>query len=171
MSVVRSKAVLGFVCFVMGAGAVLAAQKVTAERQKTSRVAEEEPRIEDDDFFAGDPFRQMREIRKRFMKEAEQRPGRNVGEIKKREDKNYVYYDVAVKGLDKPNFNLKIEDGQISISGRVETKSESNGNGIYSSSSFQQSFPIPPDVDEKGIQVEQGEDLVTLKFPKLAASA
>ena len=140
-----------------------------------------------DDFFnrTHDPFEQMRQMRDQFMKNFDE-PGlgsgmfdswyRNrfgggdAGEIKRREDKGFVYYDISIKGLDKRNFNFKIADGQISISGQVEIKSEENGNGSYLNSKFHRSFPVPPDVDAKRVQIEQGKDLVTLKFPKNTTS-
>lgn len=166
MKILKSRAFIGFACFLVGALAVLAAQRLTAERQKSLNLSANIDSVFDevfnDDFFsrAHDPFEQMRQMRNLG--------GGDVGEIKRREDKDFVYYDVGIKGIDKKNFNFKIADGQISISGQVENKSEDNGTGTYFSSSFHRSFPVPPDVDGKRVQVEQDKDRVTLKFPRVS---
>jgi HSP20 family molecular chaperone IbpA len=203
MNIIRSKIFVGLVCFILGVGAVFLGQHLRTGSARDSVSADESQHFKNeafpnmnsifdqfynDDFFSRshDPFEQMRQMRKRMMKDfdpsnsgsgifdswyRDRFGGGDAGDIKKREDKNFIYYDIAIKGVDKRNFNFKIADGQISISGQVENKSEENGNGTYFSSSFHRSFPVPPDVDAKKVQVEQDKDLVTLKFPKASASA
>jgi len=191
MKILKSNAFVGFVCFVVGASAVLAAQKFTTERPKGLNWSKGKLQFKNgalanmdsvfdefynDDFFnrVRDPFEQMRQMRSRLMEDFNETKlgggGGDVGEIKRREDKDFVYYDIGVKGIDKKNFNFKIVDGQISISGQAENKSEENGTGTYFSSSFQRSFPVPPDVDGKRVQVEQDKDRVTLKFPRVSTT-
>lgn len=189
MNILKSRVFIGFACFLVGALAVLAAQRLTAERQKNLNLSEGRlqfrngapanidsvfDEVFNDDFFsrAHDPFEQMRQMRNRITKDFNEPNlgGGDAGEIKKREDKDFVYYDIGIKGIDKKNFNFKIADGQISISGQVENKSEDNGTGTYFSSSFQRSFPVPPDVDGKRVLVEQDKDRVTLKFPRVSTT-
>jgi HSP20 family molecular chaperone IbpA len=179
MKILMSKAFVGFVCFLVGAAAVLTAQRFISERQRGLDLAEGKLQFKsgapvnmdsvfdefyNDDFFnrAHDPFEQMRQMRNLSG-------GGDVGEIKRREDKDFVYYDIGIEGIEKKNFNFKIADGQISISGQAERKAEENGTGTYFSSTFHRSFPVPPNVDAKRVQVEQDKDRVTLKFPRVSA--
>lgn len=181
MKFLKTKVFVGFVCFLVGAAAAFAAQRFTSERQKGLNLADGKLHFKNpapvnldsvfddfynDDFFgrAHDPFEQMRQMRSTFG-------GGDAGEVKRREDKDFVYYDIGIKGIDKKNFNFKIADGQISISGQAENKSEESGTGTYFSSSFHRSFPVPQDVDAKRVQVEQDKDLVTLKFPRVSAAS
>ncbi|MFL5815199.1 MAG: Hsp20/alpha crystallin family protein [Bdellovibrionia bacterium] len=189
MKILTSKAFVGLVCFLVGAAAVLTAQRFATERHKDLKFSKGKLQFKNgalvnmdsvfdefynDDFFnrADDPFEQMRQMRNRLTEdfhEANLGSG-DVGEIKRREDKDFVYYDIGIKGIDKKNLNFKIVDRQISISGQVENKSEENGTGTYFSSSFHRSFPVPSYVDGKRVQVEQDKDRVTLKFPRLSTA-
>jgi HSP20 family molecular chaperone IbpA len=186
MKILKSRVFIGFISFLIGAVAVLAAQRLTSARQRGLNFAQGKLQFKngapvnmdsvfdeffDDDFFnrAHDPFEQMSQMRNRITKDFNFGGG-DAGEIKRREDKDFVYYDIGIKGIDKKNFNFKIADGQISISGQVENKSEENGTGTYFSSSFHRSFPVPQDVDGKRVQVDQDKDRVILKFPRISAT-
>jgi HSP20 family molecular chaperone IbpA len=184
MNILKSKWFLGLVCFVLGIGAVLLAQKLTPKRgvsllasNPPHLVLDRDPLL--DGFYsndplgkASDPFEEIRTMRKQMLKEfiEPDEGGRNAGEIKKREDKNFIYYDLALKDLDKEKLDVKVVDGQISISGRIEKKAEENNSSSYFSSSFHRSFPVPSEVDAGKFQIEQGEDHLTLKFPRFAGA-
>ncbi len=136
----------------------------------------------DDDFFNGseDLFEEMDKMREQMIKRFDvsevgdllnhrhQRKLRDgsVGDIKKREDAQYIYYDIAVQGLKQEKVNVQVQDGQITISGQIENKTSQDGSESYSSSSFQRSFPVPDGVDVHQIQVGQEQDKLVVKFPK-----
>lgn len=195
MKIIRSKVFISALFFVLGIGAVLAVQRFLAKPSDKLELATTShstktmdslfDQFYDDDFFGRthDPFEQMRKMRKRMMKDFDEIDngggmfdswyrkrfgGGDAGEVTKREDKDFIYYDIAIKDLNKEKLNVKVENGQITISGQVEKKSEENGNGSYFSSSFHRSFPAPPDVDADKVQMESSKDKLILKFPKRA---
>lgn len=193
MKILKSKVLIGLVCFVLGVAAALLIQKLNSKPAITFLASNPPHALKnmdsifdqfyDDDFFgrSGDPFENMRKMRKQMLQQFDQPEegggifdswyrkkfgGGDAGEVKKREDKNFIYYDFAIKDLDKEKLKVKVEDGQISISGQTEKKFEENGSGSYYSSSFHRSFPAPPEVDADKFQMEQLKDTLTLKFPK-----
>lgn len=120
-----------------------------------------------------DPFSKLEEMRNKMMKRTHpfdswyQRKfgGGAPGEIKKREDEQYIYYEISIKGLDQESLSVKVEDGQIDLQGKVEIKDE-NGNMI--SSSFHRNFPTPVGVLSQKVEIEnQQQDKLVLKFPKI----
>lgn len=139
----------------------------------------------DDDFFAQnrDPFEQMRKMRKEMMKDFEEVEsggsvfdnwyrnkfgGGDAGEVTKREDSEFIYYDISIKDMNKDNVSVKVKDGQIFISGQVDKKSRDERNASYFSSSFRRAFPVPSEVDESKVQIESFDEKLIIKFPKLA---
>ncbi|MBL7715694.1 MAG: Hsp20/alpha crystallin family protein [Bdellovibrionales bacterium] len=186
MKIFESKILIGFLCFLVGIGAVLAAQKLLVPPKKELVFASGmKPMLDqfyDDEFFSRsrDPFEQMRKMRNRMIKEFDgSNPGGlfdswyqgrfgggDVAEIKKREDKGFVYYDIAIPGLDPKNLKVRVQNGQINVSGKIEKKTEEEGNSSFVSSSFHRSFPAPPEVDSNRVEIEQADGQVTLKFPR-----
>lgn len=194
MKILQSKLFIGSLSFLLGVSAILIGQRIFEKPKQSLDVI---PKLHstykmdslldqfyNDDFFgnAHDPFEQMRKMRKRMMKDFDavengggifdswyrkRFGGGHAGEVTQREDKDYVYYDIAIKDLNKEKLNVKVENGQISISGQTEKKSQENGDAAFFSSSFHRSFPEPPDVDAKKVQMESSQDKLTLKFPKV----
>ena len=141
----------------------------------------------DEDFLGqNDPFESMRKFRKELEEETKEfvsgsvAPfdswyghkfgGGNVSDIEKREDEAYVYYDIKVEDLNSTTLNAKVENGYITITGRIEKKTGSNDDDLSSqsvfSSTFSRTFPLPANVDEDKMEMLSGEDKVVLKFPK-----
>jgi HSP20 family molecular chaperone IbpA len=89
------------------------------------------------------------------------------GELKTRQDEKYIYYDLDFKGMTPQNLQVKVEEGQLWISGRIEMKSDPNGAKAMVSSSFQRILPIPPEVRAEKFELEQNNSTVTIKFPKI----
>jgi HSP20 family molecular chaperone IbpA len=65
---------------------------------------------------------------------------------------------------------VKVEDGQVTISGETSEKSETENGTTGMSSSFERSFPVPENVDAKKFQIEPSDRKVIVKFPKVANS-
>lgn len=184
-------------CLVAGAVAVLGYQHFThKEEPKLAAIDRSlglprkhiDPFLNDffnDDFFSRrtDPFEEMRRMRERMTKHFDQDDGGggglfddwwkqrfgggDSGEIKQREDKNYVYYDLYTKDLNPEKLKVKVEKGQITIDGQIEKKSEEGNNQSFFSSSFHRSFPVPSEVDGNKVKIEQEKDRLVLKFPKM----
>lgn len=145
-----------------------------------------------DDFISrNDPFEEMKKMRDQMQKRMEffdsnssskinpfdswfsgKFGGGSINDISKREDDNYVYYDIKVGNLSSASINTKIEQGYISISGTEEKKSGSEGESDSGStqsvfkSSFSRTFPLPQNVEHEKMQMLKEEDKVVLKFPK-----
>jgi HSP20 family molecular chaperone IbpA len=143
-----------------------------------------------DDFFGqSDPFEEMKRMREQMEKHmhdfgdkdsgarnpfdswfSDKFGGGTINDISKREDDDYVYYDIKVDELNSPSIKTKIENGYVTITGTVEKKRESNeqdsaAQSIFKSS-FNRTFPLPENVDQNKMQMAPEKDKVILKFPK-----
>lgn len=145
----------------------------------------------DDNFFnQNDPFEEMKQMRKQMEKRMEgfgdnrhsmSNPfdswfsdrfgGGTINDISKREDNDFVYYDIHVDDVNATSINTKIENGYITITGSLEKKSQSSDNdnsaqGVFKST-FNRTFPLPEHVDQNKMQMTPEKDKIVLKFPKL----
>lgn len=176
MNLFKTRWFIGLACFSFGAAFTLGLQhfffKPKSLNSPFARSYNMDPLLNhffNDDFFdrAQDPFEEMRRMRKEMMKQLDQGGGGGGGtDIQQREDQNYVYYDIAVEGLKEEKVNVQVENGQLTISGQVEKKSEGNGSNSYFSSSFHRSFPVPSRVNADQFQVDQQKNRLVVKFPK-----
>ncbi len=146
-----------------------------------------------EDFLAqNDPFEEMKKMRNQIGKHRERLHGKNqskdnsfdswfsdkfgdgsINDISKREDDNFVYYDVKIDDVNSTSINTKVENGYVRISGTIEKKSDSEEKDkSYSShnlfkSSFDRTFPLPEDIDQNKMQMITEKDKIILKFPKI----
>lgn len=88
-------------------------------------------------------------------------------QISTREDKNFVYYDVALPGVDGSSVDASVQNGQVTITGQMKKQTSGPGVNSFFSSSFQRSVPVPPHTDPKGMDIANEKDKLVLKFPKL----
>lgn len=145
----------------------------------------------DGNFFnQNDPFDEMKKMRKQMEKRMEDfgagrrsmsNPfdswfsdkfgGGTINDISKREDSDFVYYDIQVDDVNATSINTKIENGYITITGSLEKKSQSSesDNSAQSvfKSTFNRTFPLPEHVDQNKMQMVPEKDKIILKFPKL----
>jgi HSP20 family molecular chaperone IbpA len=145
-----------------------------------------------DDFFnQNDPFGEMKRMRtemEKHMQSLGDNSGKNnpfdfwfsdkfgggtVNDISKREDDDFVYYDIKVDDLNSTSINTKIENGYVTITGTLEKKkgsTEENGTAQSTfKSSFSRTFPLPENVDQDKMQMIPETNKVILKFPKIKA--
>lgn len=123
--------------------------------------------IFNDDFFSGsDPFDSW--FSDKFG-------GGSVYDIAKREDADFVYYDIRISDLNSTSVNTKIENGYITITGTVENQSGSDdkkdeaglsSQNIYKST-FNRTFPLPEHIDQNKMEMIPDKDKIVLKFPKV----
>jgi len=188
-----SRISLGVVCFLLGIGTLYFFEKYIVPPKQTQSMQSFKnldplfDQFYNDSFFSKsfDPFDNMRQMRERMEKQFEipkegsgifdswfkkRFGGGNAEEISKREDDDFVYYDVKVDGLDQEKVNVSVTNGLLSISGKIEKKAQSGNSENILESSFQRSIPLPSNVDSEKVQMEQGKDKVTVKFPKLKQS-
>ncbi|MDR4498192.1 MAG: Hsp20 family protein [Candidatus Scalindua sp.] len=197
----RYQITIGVLCFVLGAVVLLAIQNyrksgTNDKDTKDSVLNQEESRdttldsLFDDDFFRSNrsPFEEMEKMRERMMNQfgssgddlkgglfdswfKRRFGGGDPGDIQTREDEDFVYYDVIIKDLSNQKLDIRVEEGQIKISGTIEKKSENNNKNESSrqsfSSTFHRSFPVPHGVDDTKVQVEHDGDKIIIKLPKI----
>ena len=143
-------------------------------------------------FSQNDPFEEMKKIRKQMKKRMDRLYGQNrtnesasdswlsnglgdvnIDEVSKREDDNFVYFDVKVDDVKSTTLDTKVENGYVSIKGTTEKKTDSEEqNSHFSShnifkSSFDRTFPLPENIDQNKMQMLTEKDKFVLKFPKL----
>jgi HSP20 family molecular chaperone IbpA len=129
-----------------------------------------------------DPFAQARqqlfggEDPLEEMEKLEEKMGQGLGgglfriqggeeqEVVRKEDEKSVSFEIS--GVDQTKLSTKVEQGYLTIEG--ESKKESGGGGFSATmqSSFHRSFPLPPNVDEKKMEMSSEKDKVILRFPK-----
>lgn len=148
-----------------------------------------------DDFFVqNDPFSEMKKMRDQMNKRLNQIEGKStsktnpfdswfsekfgggtVDDITKREDNNYVYYDIKIEDISSMSINTKVENGQIKITGIQEKHNEESNeagtdgsiNRGYFKSSFSRTFPLPENVNANKLETYPEKNKLILKFPKL----
>ncbi|MGZ3774066.1 MAG: Hsp20/alpha crystallin family protein [Pseudobdellovibrionaceae bacterium] len=153
-----NRIVLVLVAFFAGGASVWGVTKFL-ERKKASEEApqsllslRQNPDKFFPDFFNDDFFGSSRDL---------------VEEIKQRKDDNFLYYEIDLHGQSPKEVKVEVKNGQIFISGQIESKEDKDGSSSYYSSSFQRSFPVPSDVDSDNFKTEQDDKKIIIKFPKL----
>jgi len=197
----KYKITIGVLCFALGIAVLLIIQNYRGSKVQDGGAAGElfsqEGGINgtldsffNEDFFKSSksPFEEMRKMQERMMKQFEStddNPGRGIfnswfkkkfgggepGDIQRREDDDFVYYDVAIKNLVNSKLDIRVQDGQITISGTIEKKSsnedDKGGSTQFYSSTFHRSFPVPYGVDDTKAQMEQKGEKIVIKLPKI----
>jgi HSP20 family molecular chaperone IbpA len=160
---------------------------VTARANPGWFVKQKVPKVEQDifrrfdtqfgpDFFShDDPFEEM----KRFRENLGQNPdlfdrwfGKHFGggtaeDISRREDGDYIYFDIKVPDLKSTSVQTKVNDGYVTIDGKTATKSQSENGETSFESVFHRTFPAPANADASKMEVSSEGNGVVLKFPKL----
>lgn len=182
----------GLLGFFLGIFVLWSAQKVLSKIHFQAQFVtsnNESPRPMPEDAFGNDdedPFQQMRRMQAQIMNHMQHEAfdeGGGAGAFqfsspdqeassgfKTREDDHYVYYDIELKGMNPSKFDVKVENGQVNISGKFDKKNENEDSAGFMSSSFQRSFPVPENTDADKFQIESKGDVITLKFPKRATT-
>ncbi|MDR4503930.1 MAG: Hsp20/alpha crystallin family protein [Candidatus Scalindua sp.] len=193
--------IIGVLCFALGAAVLLAVQNFRNDEKHDihtdDKLFDHKGNVDKtlDSFFNDDflrssksPFEEMRRMQESMMSQfgkLDDDPGDGMfgswfkkrfgggkpGDIQTREDEDFVYYDVVIKDLSNKKIDIKVEDGQIRISGTIETRSDNKEKDATSSqfysSTFHRSFPVPNGVDGDRVQMEQEGEKMIIKFPKI----
>lgn len=93
-------------------------------------------------------------------------PSVNISEL----DDKFVL-ELAAPGLEKKDFNIALDKGQLTISASKETNTEENEAGKWTRkefnfSSFKRSFQITDTVDAEKIVAEYQNGILTVALPK-----
>lgn len=91
--------------------------------------------------------------------------------ILEKDDADFQYYTISGKGIHPEDLDININKGRVTIKiqKKVEEQNDEEGehNHSLSSLSFVQSFGIPKNLDESGVEIVQDDGKMVLKFPKL----
>lgn len=133
-------------------------------------------------FDHSDPFDEMKRMRERMQKYFDNRDtsnpfdswfgdrfgGGSVEDISKREDENFVYYDIRIPLSDGTSVKTTVENGYLTITGEVtRDQGSTDTNSSFFSSTFKRTFPLPPNVDATKMQSSHEKDKFVVKFPKV----
>ncbi len=108
-----------------------------------------------------DPFDSWNEIRL---------GGGSASDISKWEDDRFVYYGVAMTGVDGTKIDTMVKDGYLTITGETKSSKESDGDNRVRAmvqSSFRRMFPLPENVDAEKMEMLSEKGKLVLKFPKV----
>ncbi|MBF0523212.1 MAG: trypsin-like peptidase domain-containing protein [Candidatus Omnitrophica bacterium] len=88
--------------------------------------------------------------------------------LNREETKNAYVITLDVKGLNKNNINVNINQGSITISGEMSNPDHDPTGGFHSSSfsSFYQTLPVPPDANIEKATTKFKGDTLTITLPK-----
>lgn len=93
-----------------------------------------------------------------------------VPAVNVKEDENSFVVEVAVPGMSKENFDLKLENNVLTISGKKEEskeqKEEKWNRREFFYSSFERSFHLPDVVDSEHIEAHYKDGLLMISVPK-----
>ena len=91
-------------------------------------------------------------------------------EIQKRENDKFIIYEINFEDQAPESLQVVAKDGLLRISGKIEqTSSDDRGNFRTSSRyvrQFSQSFPLPENVNEAKLELENRGLKVLVKIPK-----
>jgi HSP20 family molecular chaperone IbpA len=113
-----------------------------------------------------DPLAEMRQLQERMLRNFGGFDGMDSGDLKEREDDKFVYFDIEFNGQTPENLQVKVEDGQVAILGKLEMNSGGGSGGAAMSSSFHRSFPVPENVIGEKFEIEQEGSKIVIRFPK-----
>lgn len=94
-------------------------------------------------------------------------PAVNVNEDKKRYE-----IEVAAPGMNKDDFNIKVDNDMLSISSEKKSEKEEKGDDKkvvrkeFMYSSFERSFRLPENVDQEKIEAKYKDGVLKIDIPK-----
>ena len=96
--------------------------------------------------------------------------GGDYGDIKRKEDKKYVYYQFKVDNPKKYKFTTKVHDGMVELSADRKTVTKKDQKGYTSKtvteSKLERSFPLPKNVNAEKFKTAVKGNQYIVKFPK-----
>lgn len=123
--------------------------------------------------LTGPVFGLRREI-DRLFEDTFGRDGRSawVPPVDVREDRNEIVLEVELPGVKPDDVDVTAQNGVLTIHGEKRTSTD-GGDGRYhvierSYGSFTRSFHLPPGVDERRIEAEFADGVLTVNVPKAA---
>ncbi|UZR94801.1 Hsp20/alpha crystallin family protein [Chondrinema litorale] len=83
------------------------------------------------------------------------------------EDKDAFYLDFAAPGLNKEDFNIKVDKQMLTISAEAESTTETNfKRREFGYNKFSRSFELPISADQENISANYEAGILTVTVPK-----
>ncbi len=86
------------------------------------------------------------------------------------DEKDEYIVTVAAPGLEKSDFDIRVNENVLTISATSEKENEGNEKNYrrreYSYSTFSRTITLPPDVNKEGIEGKYDKGILTLHLPK-----
>jgi HSP20 family protein len=87
------------------------------------------------------------------------------------ESENDYRITVEIPGVDKDDFNISINEGQLTVSGEKKVDQGNDDERGYRllervSGKFHRVFELPGDVDEKGVKADYKNGVLAVSLPK-----
>lgn len=187
------KVTIGFFAFFLGIGSFWGFEKLNAKTKRSNLQSWAAPmiNIQNDDLFSSedllrdfDPFKNQSSIFKHMDKWHQQMlkdfesfdpPQKHFWSgwtttkdtsvaLKKKEDTDAVYFELETGKKVPKNFEVKVDQNQMTISGTVE---EGDGKTMSSTSSFVESFPVPQNVMADKYEVKNEPGKIVVRLPKV----
>lgn len=94
--------------------------------------------------------------------------GITLPKVNIREDKDSYFVDMAVPGLKKENFQIDLDNQELSIAAEIEGLPENDEHirREFGYSSFKRSFTLPESVNEDKIKAEYRNGILSIHLPK-----
>ena len=112
-----------------------------------------------------------RELNRHFQAPALGKATHSVVPANVKEDETAYYIEVAAPGLKKEDFEIKLNNNQLTISAKQEQKSEEKTENYtrkeFSYSSFERSFRLPKNVNTEQIQAAYTDGILKIDLPKV----
>lgn len=123
-----------------------------------------------------DPFRDLRDLEKRFFSLANAPEERNnissfAPTVNTREDDKNYYVEVDLPGVKKEDIHVDVNKDSLTISGERKYNEEVKEESYYKLESFfgkfQRSFTLPENVDAEAIQAKCDNGVLEVAIPKI----
>lgn len=153
----------------LGIAGTLAGLHIFPQRQPRDEMQERMDQFRRD---WNDKFGESEEIEGIFEKFFKNGVPGNTPELKQSEDANTVTYEITIRGLAEEKVSVNVSNGMIRISGKTEVSQRDARSGVFnqSVSSFERSFPVPENVDEQSLQIQQEKNKLILRFTKVGSA-
>ncbi|MGZ3727441.1 MAG: Hsp20/alpha crystallin family protein [Pseudobdellovibrio sp.] len=93
-------------------------------------------------------------------------PKTSQSDFTRREDGQYVYYDIALDHAKPKKIEVNVKDGKILITGQLEFQNKIDGLTQGFLSNFTKSIPALGNINTSKYEIEPADGKVTLKFKK-----
>lgn len=93
-----------------------------------------------------------------------------VPQINIREEEKSYIIDVASPGREKKDFDIKVQDGILTVKGSKKDSNETSNKRYHkreiSYSSFQKSYELPDNIDQEKVSANYKDGILSIVIPK-----